>query len=485
MNRTYNTNQVNNQYNVRPGKQYNWASIFIDRTNPNNVWASVYVTEYRRTKKVSKTEIVEFKSYDEMISYLRSHFDCYELDHPVSLLDKKLYFRYVDYAYVNRYKFDSDPSDNHLEIGLIEYNNYGSKPSTIELEPRYESMILKYLRLNRNIPMNMPLGENIYRVIDVNKQIRQNYTPQQRLTRSEIRKERERNSFPMPEAKVKNHTIRNLVIFSSLFLLLATEGIRLHHRRIDTSNGIALDRISDIGDFGLLWDKVGIEENIIKLVNMNYGDVSESNVDDVISYFEKLEKSNYDHNTSFNRILLSEYKYDVTRGYTAYSEEENIRKLLDKLDSLYYGSFNRPNMDNDNLELDREGAINYLNYALPCILMNNGLYSTTRYSSVPRYLDTNNSSYPSAEVINLYAKLPPIIQTTQSIRVREMLSHINEGVKDPKRQYEFKFPHYVTGKKDAYSIRGVVNEALKSDIDQMKNAINHAKNQDQRTTGKK
>ena len=478
MNRDYNTNQM---YNQRPGKQYNWVNVYIDRTNVNRLWAAVYVSEYRRTKKVSKTEIVEFKSYDEMINYIRSHFDSYELDHPVSLINKNIFFHYVDYEYVNRIKFDSNPSDNHIEVGLIEYDNFGAKRKSIELEPRYESMILKYLRLNKNIPMNMPLGENIHRVVDVNKQISGGYT-QQRVSRME----RKRNAFPMPVPKVKNHTVRNLVIFGALVLLLAHgEGLKLHNRRIDTSNGISIDRLADFGDFSLLWNKDAIGDNVVKLVNNNYGDVSDSNIDDVVSYFEQIEKSNYDHNTSFNRILLSEYKYDVTNGYSSYNEDKKIRKLLDNFDSLYYRCFNRPHMDNDNLELNREAAIRYLDYVLPCILMNNGVYSSSINSSIPRYLDTNNSSYATGEEINLYAKLPQIIQTTQSIRVREMLFHINDGVKSAKDLYEFKFPHYLSNKKDTFSIRSAVNDALQSDINAMKRASEYAKDHNQRTTGKK
>lgn len=444
-NRVYNTNMVNTDTVERKGPEYNWINVFIDKTDNNRVWASVYYSEYRRTKRVSKEKIIEFSSYDEMMEYVRSHFDTYEIDHFVPLLQKRIFLHYVDYFYVRKMIYDSSPDSNHIEVGYREYNYNGFKDNRMSLEPRYESMIIKYLRANRRVPKNMPLGPDLYQVVDVNKKINKSNPDTPRVTRVERRK----NTIPMPAPKV-HHPVRNLVIFASLAVLVTImgEGIFLNKRRYDSSDGISLDK-KIFQDFKLLWDKNNIGDTLIKLAREEYQDVSSEEARNLFNYIEKLELSNHDNNDTLNKVLLSEFKYDVP-----ISKEKT--DLFDRIDNLYENCFQYVN---GKCELNKEAAKKFVDFTLPMILMNNGLYRSSSTSSVPRNLGSYNRNDPSPEEINAYYKLPMALQIVISEKTRWILWNMPAD-------YTLKYPQYF-GEKDKSGIIGTLNETIKVNISEV------------------
>lgn len=456
-NRVYNTNMVNTDKVERKGPEYNWINVYIDKNNNNKIWASVYYSEYRRTKRVSKEKIIEFNSYDEMMEYLRSHFDTYELDHFVPLLQKRIFLHYVDYFYARKMIYDSSPDSNHIEVALREYNNNGFKDNIISLEPRYESMIIKYLRANRRVPKTMSLGPDLYQVINVNKEINKSYnqdTP--RVSRIERRK----NAIPMPEPKV-HHPVRNLVIFASLAVLVTimSEGIFLNKRRYDSSDGISLDK-KIFQDFKLLWDKNNIGDTLIKLAREEYRDVSIDEVENTFNYIEKLELSNHDNNNTLNKILLSEFKYDVP-----ISKEKT--DLFERIDNLYENCFQ---YINGKYELNKDAAKKFVDFTLPMIFMNNGVYRTSATSSVPRNLGSYNTNDPSPMEINTYFKLPMALQVVISEKTRWILWNMPAD-------YTFKYPQYF-GDKDKTNIVGKLNETIRANIKEIENKCQYAQEKD-------
>lgn len=292
------------------------------------------------------------------------------------------------------------------------------------------------------------------------------YIVKQRVTRAQLRKERERMAVPMGEPK-KRHPIRNIVIFASTVTLIAgmAKGFELESRHFDISDGISLKTTANFSDFKLLWHKNYIGDVSLKLARNDYTDISESVIDDVVDFYERLEWTNYDNNTSFNDVLLSEYKYDVTVGSNLKYDRVKY-DMLEKLESLYRACFYRPNKNNDNVELNKENAKKYLDFVLPLIIMNNGYYAQSPMTTVPRDLTTYNSNYPTTDQINAYGELPKFIQLICDLRAKEMLFHYVN--------YDFNYPHYLGERKDSSFVGARVSEILVNDIKQIKTLARNA-----------
>lgn len=450
-------NKEENNSLIDDGRQYNWINVYVDHNNKNNVWAAVRYRENRRTKTVSKEKIIRFKSYDEMINYVKSHFDTYELDHFVPFINKRIFLHYVNYMYIEKKIYNSNPDSNCIEVGTVEFYVDGVKNNKIILDPKYEGMALEYLRLNRNIPKNIRLGPDTYRVIDVNSEINKAYNNptvnEPRLKRAEIKKERAKTMVPMPEPK-KKHTIRNLLIYATTIssLFMAYKGFKLQTSHSYTGSGVVLDDLANFGDFKLLLNKENNESTLMKLVQEKYGEVSSEEFKNLCDYIERITISSYDNNESFNYIRLSEFKYDVIFN-------QDTTHLLTKLDEKYEKCFKRAYRNGGNFSFDEKAAKEYLDFALPLIMMNNGYYDNG-FSNSTRYLDTYSINYPTGKQVETYKNLPKIIHTIVGEYVCSILSHIDN--------YSFDYPHYLSAGKDKFSMLTKVSEILIKDIDSIK-----------------
>ena len=451
-------------------KEYTWINVYVDHQDMNNVWAIVYYHEQRRTKTVSKNEIVKFGNYNSMIKFVIDHFGSYELQNYVPFAQKKIHINIVDYIKARYIKHSLNPSSNKIEVlARFYYNNGTYSDKTIDLNPKYQNMVLDLIRKSNNIPENKKIGPELFEEIDADKQYKVKPTVE-RVSRTEMRKAREKYAVPMPQKK-KPVSIKKLIIYTVALAALfasASKGISLQIEHSDISDGISLDHLSGIDDYKLLLSKGHIGSIVEKLVGEDYKDLTKDNLLEAEEYINRLIEGNYAQNKSFHTFLLSEYKYE--NGINGKKS-----KLLDKLDYLYQNCFKKDHTTN-NYVFDQEEGKKFLDFAIPLIIMSSDYYNVGEDKFVVWKLDTYSSQYSTEEEIKLYHELPPIMHEIVNLKVLGMLNNIGD--------YYFGYAHYVTGGRDADTLSEKIAKISENDMEKLKRQIMASK-EEPRINGRK
>jgi hypothetical protein len=446
-------------------KEYTWINIYVNHHDRNHVWAMVYSREKRRTKNVSKREIVEFKSYDEMIAFVTNHFGSYELENYVPYSQKKVHINFVDYLQANSIKHKLNPDTDQINLVVRAYYGNGTyRNQDLFFEPRYQNFVMNLLRKSYNLSKNDKLGPEVFREIDADAVYGVENNSKPRVSRTERRIERERHAFPMPEKK-KRHPVKNLVIYGTVLvsIFLAAKGISLQIEHADLSDGIALDKITDYGDFKLLLSKGDMGRIAESLIREEYQNISVDDVKNIDEYINTLVKSNHKEESTFHDFQLKEFKYDV-------GMDAKNTKLLDRLDALYQKCFHKERGSNKYVFNEKEGK-KFLDFALPLIIMNNGYYAGyNEWSTDPL------SSYANAEEISAYGTLPDFIHEVVNLKVMGVLEHIND--------YYFGYSNYVTGNRDKATLLSQVMKISDKDISTLIKLVANTK-EETHTNGRK
>ena len=77
--RIFNIDRVVNQIGLKENIEYNKIDVFVDARNSDNVWAIVHYTEDKRKKSVPREKIIRFRSYGEMVLFVKTHFNSFSL----------------------------------------------------------------------------------------------------------------------------------------------------------------------------------------------------------------------------------------------------------------------------------------------------------------------------------------------------------------------------------------------------------------------
>ncbi len=439
-----------NNFEIEKDAELDRISIYIDANNNDNLWGKLHYSVNRRSRIVRKEKIIKFNDYNEMISFVNEYFDEKELTGEIPTLYRRVHLHFIDYSYIKHMVIDNDPSANYLEIGITEHKNGQLIPDKLTFKPRYEKMFVEFLRKNRKIPDYFVIGPEFYQKIDVNKDARIHNNPNfVTKKREDIKKERIKMTVPEAPKKEK-HPIKRFVASALALAALFTayRGFKLVHSRSYTGDGINLDQIEDYGDYLLLYDKEYTGNIITKLVKEDYQNISEDDINHFISYLDDIIKSNHDNNKSFNQIKFSEFTYDVI-------VTKETKDIFDKLDAKYAKCFKREYRHDGEYTFNEEGAKEFLDYALPLVLMNNGHYRNLFSGFVETRLDTYNENYPTTEEVKAYGELPKVFHVMLDDYVVSILSHVND--------YNFRYPHYVSGGTDKDSLSQKIVEIFFQD----------------------
>lgn len=432
--RLFNTDKVE-QYIGIPGKNdYNKIELFTDQANPNNIWGLVYYTVYERRKPVVKCDFVVFRSHYEMMDYLNSHFDCYELNHPVDIRNKKIFFHFITYNYD---LLDDKNDKKYFVVNYYEHSNGPIVSRSIPFPKEYKREFIDILRYSKGLAPLPRSKENrkLYSNNDENHISRDYVSKYTSTIGDKLYKSGAKLKNIKKDPHRKEQVIHKLKVFVSTAVLasLLAGGYVLTDYHIKNSEYVTqVDAVSNLKDLDLFLNKDNMGVLINALMEERYSDVTLEELQNVISYIGKLVAANYDKNGSFNSFNFENYYSYKLLGRDNYVEST---ELLKKIENMYKDSFY---VGDGEVHLIRDNAIKYIDYVCSLTFM----YDSYHNERVKSYADVGNtdnifSTRATTLEISTYDSFPSILKYTILTQLKGMISKVDYQVKD-KPLYYFK-----------------------------------------------
>ena len=456
-NRIYGIDKVDNIIGLRDQHVYDSIDVYIDNKDQNNVWGMVYSTDYVNHKPIRKQEIVRFTDYQSMINYVRSNFNGYELDHPVDINHKQIFFHKIDYCDIRYYLHEGKPNLNYIVVRFLEYENGAFANKRIKLSPEYEEMFKSILKTSKKIPDNMSLSSQYYSDVDVYEE------------RANNRKEVIRSItvpigefFSIAGDRIRNIRFNKKKVFKNVKIVISTAAlatILIGGYTVVTDNLYNSDylvqknTIRSIKDLKMFFSQGRVGKDLEKLIANNYDDISPDELKFVIDFINNIENNNYDNNESFNSFSYSEYfKYEVggDEKFTLSSD------ILTKIERLYNDCFY---IDDGKVIIIKQNVHKYIDYVLSLTLMHDAYYSSKGGSLVN--IDTHNplSKYANEDEIAVFEDYPPILKYIIMNQLRGLLKRCDYQV-DQKPTYYFKST-------DKYDLLTELNSKMNEVLDEL------------------
>lgn len=406
-NRIYGTEKVDNIIGLHDRNVYDSIDIFVDKADYNNLWGMVYYTEYKNHKPIKKQEIVHFLNHQAMIDYVKENFNGYELDHPVDIEHKQLFFHYVNYCDLKYYVHEGKPDKNFIEIRYLEYENGVFNSKRIKLPKEYEQMFIMILKNSKKIPDNMVLSPRYYSDVDAYEE------------RSNNRKEIIRcitlplgEFFSLAGEKIKKiatnkKTYKRLKILVSTAALgtLLAGGYKLVTDNIYNSDYlIQKNPIRSFQDVGIYVNKGKVGKTIDKLLNNQYDEVSPDELKYAVEFIEDIDDSNYDGNASFNSFSYTDYfKYELSEDVSFASSSVVLKKIEDLYNACFY-------VNNGKVTIRQENVSKYIDYVASLSFMYDTYHTDRPVSYVQIETQGITSKYARSEEIAVFDSFPPVLR---------------------------------------------------------------------------
>ena len=452
--RIFGTEKVDKIIGLKDQKVYDKIDVFVDITNNNNLWGIIYYTEYKNRKPIQKQEIVRFQDNKTMIEYLKTNFDCYELNHPVDVNYKKIFFHYVDYCDINYYYHDGRPEKNYITLKIIEYINNTKIVNNMRFPKEYEDILVNVLKVNKQIPG--VLGPKYHRDIEVYEE-RAN-------ERKEIIKSITisiEDFFKLSGDKIKKivsnkKLIKGIKVFVSsaaLTTLLANGYNIVMDNEFNSDYLVQQNPIKNVQDIDIYINKGKVGVIIEKLVKNQYEDITPDDMKYVINYIKKINDSNFDNNGSFNSFSFMEYFNNKLDYHINYNDSSNVLK---KIEDLYNNCFKTIN---GKVTLVKSNFDKYITYVASLTFLYD-TYHTDRVST-SLHIDTQSivSPYASAKEIETFDKFPPILRYIIMNQLRGILLRSDYVVKE--------MPTYYFKGTDKYDLLTELSKKTDSVVDLM------------------
>ena len=415
--------------------------VYIDMNNQNNVWGMIHSNDKKRPIKLKKDELVRFYDYQSMLYYVNNNYS-----------KENITYHKIDYGCVEYYSHNGNPKLDYIAIKYYEYINGVRTPGKITMQPDLEQMFLEILRINKNIPSNMPLEERYHHDIDVyeeNKIRRQEMKRNIKMSLDEF--------FAIVGNKIRNIKF-NKKIVRGLVILIATvtlgeiikEGYTLIEDDYHSEFIVQKHPVSGINKNNAYLNKGKVGIILEKLLRREYDEVNENDIKMVIDFLKEVEDYNYDNNDSYNSISFSDLNMNA-------EDYIGIGDVLKKVEELYNQSFTETN---GKYALNANNAKKYLDYVLSLTFMYDD-YHDTRSAIVGTNNTRFSSNYATSREIRAFDNFPPIMRFIILNQLKGMLSRCNYQVDVPPAYYS------LSEKTDKYSLMNKLNEELEKVIDEL------------------
>ena len=432
-NRVYNTDKVENKIGLPGVVKYDKIDVFVDQTNKNNVWGIVYYTEYYKNKPIVKEKIVAFTDFNDMIRFVKSNFDSYEMNHRVDYSERHIFFHNVDYLGIDYYMHEGKPNLNYIELKYKEYINGDYQSRKRRFTKEYEKMFLHIVKVNKKLVENTTTNNLVVNTIDVyakpSKKLLQENSLKENL--GIINQERNRRRRVSQVTKNKNQRIKNLRILIStvaLGTILVGGGYKIvkdistYKREFIVQNRPAITAT----DIDIYLHKSRANDIIANLMDNNYEDVSSEDLNYILEFIHKVENSNYDRNNSTTMFNYTEYfSSKIYESNQNIIWEVNSDNVLSKIEKLYNDSFT---FENNKLTIKKDNLKKYIDYVASLTFMYDTIVDNRGSDEVPMDTQSIFSIYANKVEIEAYNKFPLILKYTILNQLKAVLQHVEYQV---------------------------------------------------------
>ncbi len=426
-NRIYNTDKVVDKIGLPNQIKYDKIDIYVDKNNKNNSWGIAYYTEYQKNKPIVKSEYIRFHDFNEMINFLKLHFNGYELTHQVDINHKQLYFHTVDYINIDYYLHEGKPKLNYIEVNYKELINNGYQIRKLRLNQEYEDMILDIIRISKQLPSINKLNSNLVNTIDVYASKKKNKERNESLNEiinnretRRIKREMDSHLLKRNDEQKKSNKIKNLKIAMSTIALgaLLFGGYKL----VNTSPKIITQNNPTISkrDIELRFSAQRIEPIISNLMKENYSEVTNSDLDFIDKYTKYIEYSNYDANNSSTMINYVNYFGDQLLLNSSDINYSYAKDVLEKIEKLYSSSFH--SIDNE-VYVNQVNINKYLDYVASLTFMYDTTVDQRGGNHVPMQTQSVTSKYATKKEVETYNNFPLVLKYIILNQLKETLRH--------------------------------------------------------------
>ena len=436
----YKTNKV---LGYKSNYKYDKIDLFVDITNQNNLWAILHSTQLKNGKPYDYQEIIRFSNYDEMMRFLRSNFDCSELNNRVNINNRHIFFHFIDYYNINYILYEGKPKLNYLELNYVESENGSFHRKKMFLPKEYEKMFDEIIRINKKIPISQKDIGNLHLTTDV-------YGNRKQARKDNIRKYTVPIGNFINNADIKFRNIKingknnkkninsssrfvkgiKIIGTASLIVAIMTTGYNLMKNSIYNSEYLEQKNpITSMKDVNIYFNKGDNGIILDKLMNQDYDNISKEELDKFVSFMRKIDMSNYDNNSSFNS-----FDYDEYFDYKLIDRDNyfDIKEMLEKIEKLYKRAF----IIDKKVTINKERAKEYIDYVASLTFMYDA-YHDTRGTLLQMNNQSIISKTATTEEIRTFDSLPPILKMIIINQLRGVLTHTDYKV-SKKPLYYFK-----------------------------------------------
>lgn len=465
-NRIYNNDRVVDKLGIKD-KKYDKIDVFVDEANKNNLWGILYYTEYQKNRPIVKKEIKEFLNYNDMITFVKSNFNGYELNHQVDYRYRQVFLHVVDYLNIDYYLHEGRPSLNYLELYYKEYINGNFHLKKIELPQEYENMLVKIIKKSKKIDNNSIYNSGLINTIDVyaKRSKRSDYDKESNQQEKRLGVLKNISNMQKKEKRIKN--LKVSIALASLVTILTTTGIVLVKDNNIDKYGVITQKNKTLSmrDINISYNKDKIGAIIDKLMNSDYENVTGEDLKIVIRNIKEIENSNYDNNRSINYFNYVDYfSYKILENDSEIHSVADTKLVLEKIEKLYRNCFNHFS----EYSFTNDSALNaYLDYVLSLAFMYDVNVDLRGSKEVPMNNQSITSRYAVKKEIETYNNYPPILKYIILNQLKNVLYHSKYQVTERPSNY-FK-------DLDKMSLMNEVSSRIDKVLEELKRQCNHQK----------
>ena len=423
----------------------NRIDIYIDPKNNNNIWGMITYTEKVKHIPRKRQEIVYFGNAQTQINYVKQYFQPGEV-----------FYHTVSYDCIECLFYKNHPELDRIDIKYFEYKDGKVISKKINLPPEFEAMFIDIIKANKGISRYNNLDSRYYRNVDVYQRDVDNRKETIRSIKMSVEE-----FFQVVGKKIKRIDGKKIVKGLKIIVPMATLAVIL-------SNGVNLvanhsfnsrfmnqkNSAINTKDIGIYIDKGKAGEIIEKLIEDKYDEVSDDDIDYVVSFIKKVDEGNYDNNSSYTT-----YNYADFFGDIAYKKGMNspvASDVLKKIESLYNNSIA---VIDGKTFVRQDKAKEYLDYVCSLAFMYDTYHTERPKTYVPIVNKSIMSPYASYEEIKAYDKFPEIVKNIILNQARGLLRRTTYEVKPT--------PTYYFGGTDKPSLLIALDKRIESNVNKL------------------
>lgn len=422
-NRIYNNDRVVDKIGLTNEIKYDKIDVFVDKSNKDNVWGIVYYTEFRRNKPFLKQEIRKFSSFNDMITFVRSNFNGYELNHQVDYGKRHIFMHDVDYINIDYYLHEGKPHLNYLDLNYKEYINGNFHIRKIRLPKEYEEMLLQIIKRSQKLESSK-YNSHLINTIDVYAK-----SDKKRENALSVRDQIEKRAMELrniSRSKKREARIKNLKVYVagvSLISLLTVSGITIiKENKVDKMDIVTQKNTTiSLRDMNVLLNKDKAGAIINDLMDNNYENVDNDSLKFVVDYIKEIENSNYDYNSSTTNFNYTDYfSYKILENHPEMLSVADAKMVLEKIEKLYNRCFNNLGQE---VFINQSEVNTYIDYVASLTFMYDVNVDLRGSNQVVMNNQSITSRYATQKEIATYNNYPYILKYIILNQLKNIIYH--------------------------------------------------------------